>query len=48
VVVGYLLYRIHLLGAVIILAILDRVGAGVRWALKKLERESGGNFTGIE
>jgi hypothetical protein len=48
VVVGYLLYRIHFLGAVIILAILDRVGAGVRWALKKLELESGGNFAGFE
>ena len=48
VVVGYLLYSIHLLGAVIILAILDRVGAGVRWWLKKLERQYGGNLAGFE
>jgi hypothetical protein len=45
---GYLLYRTHLLGVVILFAMLDRVGAGLRWALKKLERESGGNFAGLE
>ena len=48
VVLGYLLYRLHLLGAVILFPVLDRVGAGLRWALKKLEREYGGNFAGFE
>jgi hypothetical protein len=48
VVMGYVLYRMHLLGAVIVFAMLDRVGAGLRWALKKLEREYGGNFAGFE
>jgi hypothetical protein len=48
VVIGYLLYRMHLLGVVILFPVLDLVGAGLRGALKKLERESGGNFAGFE
>jgi hypothetical protein len=48
VVLGYLLYRMHLLGAVIVFAMLDRVGTGLRRVLKKLEREYGGNFAGFQ
>jgi hypothetical protein len=48
VLLGLLLYRMHVLGVVIVFAMLERVGAGLRWALKKLERESGGNLAGFE
>jgi hypothetical protein len=48
VVLGYLLYRMHLLGAVIVFAMLDQVGTGLRVVLKKLEREYGGNFAGFQ
>jgi hypothetical protein len=48
VLLGYLLYRLRLLGVVILFPVLDWIGAGVRWVLKKLEREYGGNFAGFE
>jgi hypothetical protein len=47
-VLSYILYRAHLLGVVILFPALDWIGAGVRWTLKKLERESGGNFPGFQ